>query len=126
MSRLAQFLLAPLLAAALAIAALAGTALAAPGATTAASQYPPCTTAALKAGSLHGPASAGHARFTKPFGCVRRWAYSGGLLGRGQDEVEVTILYHAVDGRWQTSARQGPCRTHAVPKKIYQPACQSN
>jgi hypothetical protein len=57
---------------------------------------------------------------------VRRWAYSGGLVGHGRDEFEVTVLYHAVRGRWQTSDRGGPCRTHAVPKKIYKPACESN
>jgi hypothetical protein len=123
MVKLARCLLAPVLVAWMAIAA---TALAAPGATTAASQYAPCTKVALKAGSSLGPAAAGHARFTKPFGCVRRWAYSAGLVGHGQDEIEVTILYHAVGSRWQTSNREGPCRAHAVPRKIYQPACQSN
>jgi hypothetical protein len=126
MRKLSRFLLAPALVAAVAIGAIAGTALAAPRATTAASPYPPCSKPALTAGSTRGPAAVGHARFTKPFGCVRRWAYSGGLVGHGQNEVEVTILYHAVNGRWQTSNRAGPCRARAVPKKIYQPACESN
>jgi hypothetical protein len=72
-----------------------------------------------------GPAKV-KGRFTKPFGCARNWAYSGAIVGRGRAAVEITVLYHNNKGRWQTSQRGGPCRTHAVPKKIYRPACQSN
>ena len=108
-----------------ALVAGATSALASTHARAAKAKYPPCTKAALKAGIHRGPATF-PARFTKPFGCARRWAYSGGLAGHGRSEVEVTILYHAVHGRWQTSRRLGPCRAHAVPKKIYRPACETN
>jgi hypothetical protein len=54
------------------------------------------------------------------------WAYSFVLVGKGNAEFEATVLYHNNNGRWRISNRTGPCRTHAVPKKIYQPACETN
>jgi hypothetical protein len=129
MPKLPRLSISLLIAGALVAVALAGTALAsthARSAGAAAASYPPCTKAALKAGLRRGPVADRHGRFIKPFGCARNWAYSAVLVGRGQDEFEGTALYHAVNGRWQTSERGGPCRTHAVPKKIYQPACETN
>ncbi len=114
-----------LVVAALAAGAVASTALASTPARTAA-KYPPCTRAALSAAMKRGPAAVRHGRFLKPFACARNWAYSGGIVGTGQTAFEITVLYHNHNGRWQTSRRAGPCRTHAVPKKIYRPACQSN
>jgi hypothetical protein len=115
------------LASALAVVALAGTAFAATHARpAAAAKYPPCTKAALKAGLRRGPAANPSGRLIKPFGCARNWAYSAVLDGKGQSEFEGTALYHAVRGRWQSSERGGPCRTHAVPKRIYRPACETN
>jgi hypothetical protein len=92
----------------------------------AAAKYPPCTKAALSAGIRRGPAAITNGHFLKPFGCARNWAYSGALVGKGKAAFEATVLYHNNKGRWQTSKRAGPCRTHAVPKKIYRPACQTN
>jgi hypothetical protein len=111
---------------ALVAGAVASTALASPHARGAAAKYPPCTKTALSAAMKRGPAAVRHGRFLKPFGCVRNWAYSGGIVGTGQTAFEITVLYHNNNGRWQTSKRAGPCRTHAVPKKIYRPACESN
>ena len=92
----------------------------------AAAKYPPCTKAALKAGMRRGPAAVGNGRFLKPFGCVRNWAYSAAIVGKGNAAFEITVLYHNDRRRWQTSRRAGPCRAHAVPKKIYRPACETN
>jgi hypothetical protein len=99
--------------------AVASTALASTHVRGAAAKYPPCTKAALSAAITTG-------RFLGPFGCVRNWAYSFVLVGKGKAEFEATVLYHNNKGRWRTSSRVGPCRTHAVPKKIYQPACETN
>jgi hypothetical protein len=57
---------------------------------------------------------------------VRNWAYSFDLVGRGKREYEATALYHNHNGRWKVSNHRGPCLKHAVPKKIYQPACETN
>src|ERR1700759_3669959 len=127
MSMLRRLPIALMLASALAAVALAGSALApTPARRAAVAKYPPCTKAALKAGLRRGPAANRHARLIKPFGCARNWAYSAVLDGTGQNEFEGTALYHAENGRWQSSERGGPCRTHAVPKKIYRPACETN
>jgi hypothetical protein len=115
-----------LVASALIAGALAATATASPHTAGAAAKYPPCTKAALKAGLRRGPVADHSGRLVKPFGCARNWAYSAVLNGKGQDEFEGTALYHAVNGRWQTSERGGPCRTHAVPQRIYKPACETN
>jgi hypothetical protein len=125
MRKLRRLTIVPVVASAL-VAGAASTALASTGAGAAAAKYPPCTKAALKAALKRGPAAKSHVRFTKPFGCARAWAYSGVLAGHGGAEFEGTILYHASNGRWQTADRGRPCQTHAVPKKIYRPACESN
>jgi hypothetical protein len=100
-------------------ALVAGTVVSTAPAHGATAKYPPCTKAALSAAITTG-------RFLGPFGCVRNWAYSFVLVGNGKAEFEATVLYHNNKGRWRTSSRVGPCRTHAVPKKIYQPACETN
>jgi hypothetical protein len=115
-----------LLVSALVAAAAASSAFAATHARAAATTFPPCTKAALAAGMRRGPAAVMNGKFLKPFGCVRNWAYSGVLVGTGQAAFEATVLYHNSQGRWQTSQRAGPCRTHAVPKRIFQPACETN
>ena len=104
---------------ALVAGAVASTALASTHARAAAAKYPPCTKAALSAAITSG-------RFVKPFGCVRNWAYSAAIVGEGNAAFEITVLYHNDRRRWQTSRRAGPCRVHAVPKKIYRPACETN
>jgi hypothetical protein len=121
-----RFTIVLVIASALVAVAVGGTALASTHASAAASKYPPCTKAALKAGMRRGPAAVKNGRFLKPFGCARNWAYSAGIVGKGQAAFEITVLYHNNKGRWQTSKRAGPCRKHAVPKKIYRPACQTN
>jgi hypothetical protein len=105
---------------------VASTAFASTHARAAAAKHPPCTRSALAAGMRRGPAAVSNGRFLKPFGCARNWAYSGVLIGKGQAAFEATVLYHNNQGRWQTSRRPGPCRAHAVPKKIFRPACETN
>ncbi|HEX5191603.1 MAG TPA: hypothetical protein VFW09_02290 [Solirubrobacteraceae bacterium] len=126
MRTLSRFTIVLVVASALVAAAVGGTALASTHASAAASKYPPCTKAALSAGLKRGPAKVTNGRFLKPFGCARNWAYSAAIVGKGNAAFEITVLYHNNNGRWQTSRRAGPCRTHAVPKKIYRPACQTN
>jgi hypothetical protein len=111
---------------ALVAGAVASTAVASTHAHAAAAKYPPCTKAALSSGMRRGPAAITNGRFQKPFGCARNWAYSGTIVGKGKAAFEATVLYHNNKGRWQTSKRAGPCRAHAVPKKIFKPACETN
>jgi uncharacterized protein YneF (UPF0154 family) len=127
MRTFSRFTIVLVIASVLVAGTVGGTALASThGSAAKAKKNPPCTKVALQAGLKRGPAAKSHVRFTKPFGCARRWAYSGGLVGHGQAEFEVTVLYHAVNGRWQSSSRIGPCKAHTVPKKIYKPACETN
>ncbi len=125
MHTLRRFTLALTVMSALTVVVVAGPALAANHAH-AASKYPPCTKQALKPALKRGPAKEPNGRFIGTFGCVRNWAYSGAVIGTGRGAFDATILYHNNNGRWQTSRRAGPCRTHAVPKKIYRPACETN
>jgi hypothetical protein len=119
MLRLRRFTVVAAVVSTLVTGAFTGTVLASTHVGDAAAKYPPCTKAALSAAITNG-------RFLKPFGCVRNWAYSFVLVGKGNAEFEATVLYHNNNGRWRISNRTGPCRTHAVPKKIYQPACETN
>ena len=109
------------------LVAIASTALASTRARTS-TKYPKCTKAALTAALKSSARSAGipEIRFQGPFGCVRNWAYSFDIVGTGPNRYEATALYHNNNGRWKVSSRRGPCLKHAVPKKIYQPACETN
>jgi hypothetical protein len=91
-------------------------------------KHPKCTRVALTAALKRSARSAGipKIRFQGPFGCVRNWAYSFDIVGTGRNRYEATALYHNNNGQWKLSNRRGPCLKHAVPKKIYQPACETN
>ena len=82
----------------------------------------PCTKKALSAGLKRGPAAQKNAKFTGSFACASGWAYSGIVVG-GDDAVAV---YKAKNGVWVTVNRAKPCRTHAIPKKIYKGACTTS
>jgi hypothetical protein len=82
-------------------------------------KYPPCIDGMLSAALPTG-------RFQGPFGCTRKRAYSFVLVSTSKMEFEATVLYHNDEGHWRTSNRDEPCRAHAVPKKIYQPTCETN
>ncbi len=110
MSRLRRLTIVLAIMSALVAGAVASTALGSTHVRGAIAKYPPCTKAALSAAITTG-------RFLGPFGCVRNWAYSSVLVGKGKAEFEATVLYHNNMGRWQTSSRLGPCRTHAVPRE---------
>lgn len=105
----------------LAVAAFAASA----SASTSRSKYPPCTKKALSAGLKRGSAQPKNAKLEGPFGCAGRWAYSGILVG-GKHGFEAIAVYRAKNGVWTTVDRAKPCRTHAIPKKIYRAACTTS
>ena len=110
-----------LAAALLAVAAFAASA----GASTSMSKYPPCTKRALTAGLKRGAARQKNAKIVGSWGCASGWAYSDVLIG-GKNGFEAIAVFKAKNGVWVTVDRAKPCRTHAIPKKIYRPACTTS
>jgi len=94
-------------------------------ASTSKAKYPPCTKKALSAGLKRGSAQPKNAKFETPFGCAGGWAYSGILVG-GKNGFDAIAVYRAKNGVWVTVDRAKPCRTHAIPKKIYRGACTTS
>lgn len=84
----------------------------------------PCTksalTAGLRRGKLHGRID-GNA-----FGCAGRFAYAAVIVGAGNEEVEITVLFRASARHWEVASRAKYCENGAVPAKIRQPACETN
>ena len=111
-----------LLAALMVAAAFAATA----GAAGSMSKHPPCTKQALSAGLKRGPAAEKNAKVLGSFGCAGAWAYSVILVGNKKNGFEAVAVYKAKNGVWATVDRAKPCQTHAVPKKIYKPACTTS
>jgi len=111
----------PLASALLVVAAFASAA----GASTNKSKYPPCTKQALSAGLKRGSAQPKNAKFEGSFGCAGGWAYSGIVVG-GKQGFDAIAVYRAKNGVWVTVDRAKPCRTHAIPKKIYRGACTTS
>ena len=95
------------------------------GASTSKSKYPPCTKQALSAGLKRGSAQPKNAKFEGSFGCAGGWAYSGIVVG-GKHGFDAIAVYKAQNGVWVTVDRAKPCRTHAIPKKIYRGACTTS
>ena len=95
------------------------------GASTSKSKYPPCTRQALSAGLKRGTAQPKNAKFEGSFGCAGGWAYSGIVVG-GNHGFDAIAVYKAKHGVWVTVDRATPCRTHAIPKKIYRGACTTS
>ncbi|MGP0053269.1 MAG: hypothetical protein ACLPZR_31125 [Solirubrobacteraceae bacterium] len=89
------------------------------------SKYPPCTKPALSAGLKRGSAQPKNAKFEGSFGCAGGWAYSGIVVG-GKHGFDAIAVYKAKNGVWVTVDRAKPCRTHAIPKKIYRGACTTS
>ena len=89
------------------------------------SKYPACTKKALSAGLKRGSAQPKNAKFEGSFGCAGGWAYSGVLIG-GKNGFDAIAVYKAKNGVWVTVDRAKPCRTHAIPKKIYRGACTTS
>ena len=84
---------------------------------------PPCTRPALIAAVHHESAD------VRPtidvYGCAGSYAYAGVIVGPRGGRDEVTILFHATNGRWKIVSRAA-CQRHLVPSSIYQRACESN
>ena len=91
-----------------------------------ASKSPPCTKKALSAGLKRGPAAPKNAKFQGTFGCAGGWAYSGVLVGGKKHGFDAIAVYKAKKGVWVTVNRAKPCRTHAIPKKIFKGACTTS
>jgi hypothetical protein len=79
---------------------------------------PPCTRKALAAGLKRGANKIPGAPI-EGFRCTGRSAFA--VVLDGVDDVPA--LFHAQGTSWVTVDREKPCRTHAVPKKIYAAAC---
>jgi hypothetical protein len=109
-----------------ALAAVAVAALAASAGATSIAKNPPCTKAALSAGLKRGPAAQKNAKFQGSFGCAGGWAYSGIVVGNKKNGFDAIAVYKAKNGVWVTVNRAKPCRTHAIPKKIYKGACTTS
>jgi hypothetical protein len=105
------------------VAACAASAAAA--SSTAMTKEPPCTPKALSAGLKRGSAQPKNARFKKSFGCAGGWAYSEIAVG-GKHGFDAVAVYRAEHGVWVAVNRAKPCRTHAIPKKIYRGACTTS
>ncbi len=88
-------------------------------------KHPPCTKKALSAGLKRGSAQPKNAKFEGSFGCAGGWAYSGILVG-GKHGFDAIAVYKAENGVWVAVDRAKPCRTHAIPKKIYKGACTTS
>ena len=89
------------------------------------SKKPPCTKAALSAGLKRGPNAQKNTKVAASFGCSGGWAYSEIIVG-GKNGFDATAVYKAKNGVWVTVNRAKPCKTHAVPKKIYKAACTTS
>ena len=90
------------------------------------SKNPPCTKAALSAGLKRGPAAEKDGKVLGSFGCSGGWAYSEIFVGNKKNGFDAVAVYKAKNGVWATVNRAKPCTTHAVPKKIYKPACTTS
>lgn len=86
------------------------------------SKFPPCTTKALRDGLNRGSQTE-NAKLERPFGCADGWAYSLIQIG-GPHGFNVITVYTAKNGVWVAINRADPCRTHAIPRKIYRDACR--
>jgi hypothetical protein len=109
-----------------ALVAVAVAALAASAGATSIAKNPPCTKAALSAGLKRGPAAQKNAKFQGSFACAGGWAYSGIVVGNKKNGFDAIAVYKAKNGVWVTVKRAKPCRTHAIPKKIYKGACTTS
>ncbi len=90
------------------------------------SKYPPCTKAALSAGLKRGPNAQKNAKITGGFACASGWAYSEVLVGSKKNGFDAVAVFKAKNGGWVTVNRAKPCRTHAIPKKLYKGACTTS
>jgi hypothetical protein len=85
---------------------------------------PPCTKAALDAGVHRGYDSYKTiSEVLKPWGCAGRFAYGGFAVTTHGITNGIMELFIADHDHWITADRSKWCVDHAVPRKIYRPAC---
>jgi hypothetical protein len=60
------------------------------------------------------------------FGCAGHFAWAGAIVHHDGEGDEITVLFKAGRGSWHPVSRGRFCEDGAVPKTIYQPACESN
>ncbi len=99
----------------------------APVTTPSAGSAAPCTRAAITAAAraAAGADFDGLAGGTAAFGCSGRFAYTFATVGSGNTEVDVTMLFMATNGTWQSADRGIYCQDGSVPREIYRPACET-
>jgi hypothetical protein len=85
---------------------------------------PPCSRHAL-AEALHRGGLPGQIH-QDAFGCAGHFAWAGAVVHHDGTGDEITALFKAGRGSWHPVSRGRFCEDGAVPKKIYQPACESN
>jgi hypothetical protein len=96
------------------------------GASASRTKYPPCTKRALQAGLKRGSARQKNAKVIRTFGCAGGWAYSNIVVGGRAHGFDAIAVFKAQRGVWATVNRAKPCRTHAIPSKIYRGACTTS
>ncbi|MGN6558107.1 MAG: hypothetical protein ACTHLH_08875 [Solirubrobacterales bacterium] len=79
-----------------------------------------CTKQALTRGLKRGETPFRGGRIDEPWDCAGHFAYAAVLY---KDE-ELTVLFRAVGRRWKTADRAKYCDD--VPRRIWQPACNTN
>jgi hypothetical protein len=84
---------------------------------------PPCTRSALVAGLRRGHL---HGSLERGFRCAGRFAYSGVLVGGGENQVTITVLFRAGSKGWAVASRARYCANGSVPKRIRRGACETN
>ncbi|MGI8711610.1 MAG: hypothetical protein ACR2NR_00170 [Solirubrobacteraceae bacterium] len=88
---------------------------------------PSCTKQALSAALHRGSRDVRQGQIDRrAYGCANSYAYAGVTVGPKANQVEVTVLFHATNGRWKIVSRATPCKKHLVPRAIYKAACLSN
>jgi hypothetical protein len=99
----------------------------------AATARPACSASALTAALRRAPGA--DERFVRRghldpgahgFACAGRWATAGEIVGARKQAVEITVVFHAPNARWNVVSRVGPCKHHLIPRRIYRAACESN
>lgn len=86
-------------------------------------KIPSCTRQALVAGLRRGHL---HGSLERGFRCAGRFAYSGVLVGTGQNRVTITVLFRADSRGWEVASRGKYCENGSVPKRIRRGACDTN
>jgi hypothetical protein len=87
-----------------------------------AASHPPCTRGALASGLRRGFHSFPQGKLVHPWGCAGQFAYAAVII----DGNEITQLFRAKNGAWETANRAQYCENGEVPARIYQPACNTN